>query len=215
MPEYEEGVFSPDELFFDYQVNPRTRTIYLGSHSKDEDEAEAESGPDTGVGWLMAGRLIKAMHVLESDGDEPITILMNTPGGDWHHGMAIYDELRYHRGSHLTIVAYGYARSMSSIILQAADRRILMPSTTLMLHHGLCTHTGVSGTVIAWADHERDVILPLMYEIYQEGMAWAGKKVSIKKVKKICGDADHLFTATEAVERGLADEIFGPKSEPF
>ena len=44
--------------------------------------------------------------------------------------MAIFDAIKICR-SHVTILVYGQAESMSSIILQAADKRIMMPNSTL------------------------------------------------------------------------------------
>ena len=60
---------------------------------------------------------------------------MHSVGGEWSDGMAIYDAISMSR-SYITIIAYGQAESMSSIIFQAADRRLITPNTYFMSHYG-------------------------------------------------------------------------------
>ena len=65
-------------------VDTLNRTIYLGSVPNSEN---IESGVDA----FMAESLIKSIYLLETQNHDPITILMNNPGGDFFHGLAIYD----------------------------------------------------------------------------------------------------------------------------
>lgn len=133
------------DKWFDNNVDIYSRTIFIGSVSKDE---HIESGVDA----FMAESVIKAMHVLESKGSlEPITILMNNPGGDWYHGMAIYDAIKT-SNCHCTIKVYGHAMSMGSIILQAADTRIMMPNSRFMIHYGYNGSSGHTKIFEKWAD---------------------------------------------------------------
>ena len=60
---------------------------------------------------------------------------MQSPGGSWPDGVAVYDSI-IASTSPVTIIAYGYASSMTSVILQAADKRVLMPHTEFMVHFG-------------------------------------------------------------------------------
>ena len=46
---------------------------------------------------------------------------MHSVGGNWNDGMAIFDAIELCQ-SYVTIIVYGQAESMSSIILQAADK---------------------------------------------------------------------------------------------
>jgi ATP-dependent protease ClpP protease subunit len=126
-----------------YDVNLLTREIYLHSHY-------SASGPDeeSGVEFRMATTFVKNLHVLDVSGTGPILIHLQSPGGDWGHGMAIFDAIR-HAESPVVIVAHGEVSSMSGIIFQAADRRIMMPNCELMIHRGFLTLDGVSTTVQA------------------------------------------------------------------
>jgi len=117
------------DRWFDNNLDVDTRTLYMGSIEKDME------GSENGVDNSMAEYFIKGMHVLESKGDKPITIIMNNPGGDWYHGMAIYDSINNSK-CHCTIKVYGHAMSMGSIILQAGHHRIMMPNSRFMIHYG-------------------------------------------------------------------------------
>ncbi len=95
-------------------VDTLNRTIYMGS-------VRGEMGDEPGVDAFMAESVIKAMYLLETLNSDPITILMNNPGGDFFHGLAIYDAIQTAK-SHCTIKVFGHAMSMGSVILQAADK---------------------------------------------------------------------------------------------
>jgi ATP-dependent protease ClpP protease subunit len=138
------------DKWFDLNVDMDHRTIYMGSAGYTYDESE------TGVDHLMAEFFIKGMHALEVKNKKPITILMNNPGGDWYHGMAIYDAIKCSQ-CHCTIRVYGHAMSMGSIILQAADRRIMMPNSRFMIHYGYDGKLGHAKIVYKWADEGKRV----------------------------------------------------------
>jgi len=115
--------------FMDEGLYIPTRTIYIGSTS-------IEEGEESGVDYLMAEKAIKALHILDSSAaEQPITIILNNPGGDVVHGLAIYDAIRHCR-NHVTIKVYGHAMSMGAIILQAADERLMSENSVMMLHYG-------------------------------------------------------------------------------
>ena len=149
--------------WFDHNLDLDSRTIYMGSLGYSYD------GGETGVDHLMTEYFIKGMHLLESRKSEAeIKIPMNNPGGDWYHGMAIYDAIRNSK-CHCTIKVYGHAMSMGSIILQAADHRIMMPNSRFMIHYG---YNGISGhTKIfeKWADEGKRINY-MMENIYLDSL---------------------------------------------
>ena len=138
------------DKWFDLNVDIDTRTIYMGSTGYTGDDSE------TGVDHSMAEYFIKGMHTLESKNNKPILIIMNNPGGDWYHGMAIYDAIKY-SSCECTIKVYGHAMSMGSIILQAADHRIMMPNSRFMIHYGYDGKAGHAKIVYKWADEGKRV----------------------------------------------------------
>ena len=93
-------------------LDVRQREVYLhGTHGAFEE--------DPGVEYRMASTFIKNIRILDSIKNDPILIHMHSIGGSWTDGMAIYDAIQVCK-SHVTVLVYGQAESMSSIILQAA-----------------------------------------------------------------------------------------------
>jgi len=155
------------DKWFHNNVDLTTRTIYMGSIENNE-------GTESGVDAFMAESVIKAMHVLEIKNNDPITILMNNPGGDFFHGLAIYDVIKNAK-SHCTIKVYGYAMSMGSLILQAADHRIMMPNSRFMIHYGYDSKDDNTKNVIRWVDESKR-LCRLMEDIYLDNIIEKGNK---------------------------------------
>lgn len=190
------------DRFYDYGLNVPTRTIYMGSM-----DADLEDGAETGVDYVMAERVIKGLHLLDASSEDPIHIIMNNPGGDEFHGLAIYDCIQACR-SHVTITVFGMAMSMGSIILQAADDRIMSPNSKMMIHYG--TWGGWSNhpkIIYSWAE-EGKRFDKWMVNLYWEKLKVKDPKITKKQVDQIC-NFDKFYTAQEAVEKGLADKVLG------
>lgn len=186
------------DRFYDYDIFPESRTLYMGS-------VTTFDGEETGTDYAMAERLIKGLHVLEhASADKPITIIMNNGGGYVDHGFAIYDAIKA-CSCHVTIKVIGSAQSMGSIILQAADHRIMSPNATFMIHYG---STGLQG-------HTKDVYAQvemvkrqdeLMVDIFMEKIKEKDPTYSRKKFETMI-NFDKYIHAQEALELGLIDEI--------
>ncbi len=169
---------------------------------------------EPGVEYQMSARLIKNLHILaDIDPKRTILIHMKTNGGDWNEGMAIYDAIKY-APNPTVILNYTHARSMSSIILQAVRKRIMMPHSNFMFHEGTMSASGTWKTFTAtaeWAKRDN----PVMLDIYANRMKEKGKfsklpKVDIKKMLQGLMDKkeDVYLTPQQTVEWGLADGIF-------
>lgn len=162
---------------------------------------------ESGVNSLMAERVIKGLHVLDTSApslDKPITIQMNNPGGEVVHGMAIYDAIRLCQ-NHVTVIVYGRAMSMGSIILQAADERIMTENSKFMIHYGYFGLSDHQKTVYQWVDESRK------YDSWMEGMYL--ERIKEKHPLFTHGELekmlnfDTILTAQETVELGLADRV--------
>lgn len=185
------------DKLYDYDLYIPSRTIYMGSCSVDEN---GESGVDA----VMAERVIKALHLLDQK-NEPITIIMNNPGGDWYHGMAIYDAIKECQ-SEVTVKVKGMAMSMGSIILQAADNRVMSPNSRFMIHYGYSGGAVLeSSTSLRWADEEKK-IRQRMEEIYMEKIKEKHPNFPIEKLQSML-NPDTILSADETVGLGLADEV--------
>lgn len=66
--------------------------------------------------------------------DKPVTVFINSPGGEVFEGFAIYNLLRAHKGE-VTVKVVGMAASAASIIAMAGDRVEVARSGFLMIHN--------------------------------------------------------------------------------
>lgn len=179
-----------------------------------EEYHDAETGAEPGVEYMMANRFIKNLNLcMRVNPDTPIVIHMKTCGGMWEEGMAIYDAIKSCPFP-VTILSYTHARSMSSLIFQAANKRVMMPHSTFMFHDGTL---GVDGTVkqVESAVDFNKIATEQMMKIYVDNMKLQGKfsKRSRKFILAWLRDQmdkkeDVYLTASDAVEYGFADQIF-------
>lgn len=192
------------DKFHDYGIYIPKRTIYMGS-----EEFSMDSG-ESGTDGLMTERIIKNLTILESMSSEPITIIMNNIGGDEYHGMGIYDAIKSCK-SHVKIIVIGHAMSMGSIILQAADERVMAPNSRLMIHYGTWNFDGHAKTGQKWAK-EFDKLDDAMEKLYMEKILVKDPEFPIQRLKKWL-DHDTFMTAQECVDVGLADKVLGDEDE--
>lgn len=177
-----------------------SRLIWIGS-----EEHNMEHG-ESGVDGALAERTIKNLHILESISQEPIMIVMNNIGGDEYHCMAIIDAIKACK-SHITIKVFGNAASAGSLILQAADERIMAPLSVQMIHYGTFGFDGHSKDFQKWAT-EGDRLDNWMEQYYLAKIRQKHPTFPLKKLKEML-DHDTFLTAAESVELGLADKILG------
>jgi ATP-dependent Clp protease protease subunit len=168
-----------------YGLDLKNRELYLHGYIGNTDE-------DPGVEYRMAAQFYKNIRLLDSISNDPIIIHMFSVGGEWDAGMAIYDSIIL-SNSYVTIIAYGQASSMSSIILQAADKRVMTPNAHFMLHYGSvdCGGDHLSAHNYAKVDKKNT---ETMISIYSDGC-----------LKRKLKDGDWYLDANEAIYYGFAD----------
>lgn len=193
------------DRFFEYGIDLSTKTLYMGSEVYDE------NGNEAGVDHSMASKVIKGLHILDNTKKElPLTIIMNNPGGDVLHGMAIYDAIKA-CSSQIVIKAFGQAMSMGSIILQAADQRILSPNSKFMIHYGYDGHSSNHPKIIEKWVEEGKKSSKDMEQLYLEKIREKHPDFKLQRLQKML-DFDTILNAEEAVDLGLADAILGEES---
>jgi len=192
-----------------HQVNYHTREIYLHSPHMNFDE-------EPGVDYRMATNFYKNLHILEHQSKKPIIVHMHSIGGCWSDGVAIYDSIA-NCSCHVVVIAYAQAASMSAIILQAADLRLMTPNCEFMIHYG---HTGFSGTSIevssaAQADARgRRLMLDILATKAIDGEICKSKNYSMSRTRsfidrKMKDKSDWYLNSQESIEYGFADSIYG------
>src|SRR5205814_7699585 len=149
---------------------------------------------------------IERLRDLANDNNRPITLYINSAGGNVTDGLAIHDSIReiVSRGIEVTIVVQGMAYSMGSVVLQAASpgRRLSYPHSWIMIHEP-AKWAGWQSTSAA-AQH-LDRLKQMQSQIYQILAARSGKP--LQKIIRDTKRTDFYLDAKKAVEYGLIDGI--------
>jgi len=199
----------------EHDLDPIGFQIYLVGR-EEGNISEMESG-EPGVEFRMANRFIKNLDILTNiDPVKPIIVTLKTCGGDVNEGMAIYDAIMA-APNPVTMVNYTHARSMSSIILQAANKRIMMPNSYFMFHEGDVETGGTVKQFRSYADFTKKTFDIAMYSIYADRMKhtpgslvekWNESRIHKWLKEQIDSKEDVYLTADETVQWGFADEVF-------
>jgi ATP-dependent Clp protease, protease subunit len=153
-----------------------------------------------------ARAVIERLRELASENRRPITLYVNSAGGNVTDGLAIHDTIRHlvSLGQEVTIVVQGMAYSMGSVVLQAASpgRRLAFPHSWIMIHEP-AKWAGWQSTSAA-AQH-LDRLKQMQAQIYRILAARSGRPLSriIRDTKR----TDLYLDATKARDYGLIDLI--------
>ncbi len=157
----------------------------------------------------LSEKVLSQIVLLEQEGGElPITVFINSPGGEIFSGFAIFDMLKFVSCPVTTIVT-GFAASMGSVLSLAADkgRRFAMPQSKIMIHQPLLM--GYQGRASECEIQAREILKTRdhLVSLYSDQ---TGK--SHDDIKKAL-DRDNWFTAKEALDYGLLDKVVHSRSE--
>lgn len=198
----------------DYGVNEHAFETYLTGIPKYY-SADDVVPLETGVEFQMASRFLINMRSLSLlDSARPILVHMKTCGGIWEEGMAIHNVVDTCPNP-VTILSYTHARSMSSLVLQAADKRVLMPDSYFMFHLGTLELSGTVKKVMTEVEFIKNVSEPRMMEIYSERLKESNmyQRWSLERIKEMLEarmdkKEDVFLTPHNAVKEGFADMVF-------
>lgn len=153
-----------------------------------------------------ARQVIERLRELANDSTRPMTLYINSAGGNVTDGLAIHDSIReiVRRGIEVTIVVQGMAYSMGSVVLQAASagRRLAQPHAWIMIHEP-AKWAGWQSTSAA-AQH-LDRLKQMQAQIYQILATRSGKP--LQKIIRDTKRTDLYLDAKKALEYGLIDGI--------
>ena len=200
------------DALHDRGIDEQRREIWLTS----EPDLHDDDWSELGVEHSMTTKFIKNIRLLGKPKSKPILIHLKSMGGEYQEGMAIFDSLMA-CPCDTTILSYTHARSMSSIILQAADNRVLMPNSYVLIHRGSIFLGGEVKAVMSNIDYEKKICLPTMFSIYAhrmtttKGSRFFGEPMNkaVSELRKRMNEhGDVFFTPGAAIEFGLADSVF-------
>ncbi len=198
-----------EESLHNYWIDVEARDLWLRGMDADPIELDTD---ETGIEFMSATRTNMNLNLLRQESNDPVIVHMQTCGGAFIEGISIYDTIRS-MPYFVTIISYTHARSMSSIVLQAGDLRLLAPNSYFLLHEGLLEVGGEYRTVLSNVEQSK-LDNELMYKIYIARMKESKKfgRMSISKIRKYLINAldehrDVFLNPQEAITWGFADGI--------
>ena len=169
-----------------YSLLLKERIIFLGTPIFDQ----------------VANAIIAQLLFLErEDPDRDISIYINSPGGEVHAGLAIYDAMRLNRCDVATYCV-GLCASMATVLLSSGTpgKRYAMPNSTIHMHQVMGGARG-QATDIEIEARETLRVNDLLRRILADNTG--------QDPERIRRDFDRNFymTAQAAKEYGMIDEI--------
>ncbi|MFC0004806.1 ClpP family protease [Micromonospora siamensis] len=164
----------------------RERIVFLGTEVTDDSANQ-----------ICAQILLLAAE----DSDRDITLYINSPGGSVTAGMAVYDTMRYVKNDVATL-ALGLAGSMGQFLLCAgtAGKRYALPHSRILMHQP----SGGFGGTVADINIQAENMLHVKRTMQELIARHSGR--TVEEIKRDW-DRDRWFTAEEAREYGLIDQV--------
>lgn len=156
-------------------------------------------GEDFWGDGVSAKRISAALRNIGTD--NPVTVSINSPGGDVFEGLAIYSLLAEHRGP-VTVKVLGLAASAASVIAMAGDTVQIAKAGFFMIHNSWTLAAGdrhFLREVGDWLEPFDDA----MAGIYEERTG-AAKSDLITMM-----DRESWINGEASITQGFADEYLG------
>ena len=156
----------------------------------------------------LANLACSQLLILEADDPvRDITLYINSPGGSVDAGFAVYDTMRF-LSCDVATVALGLAASMGQFLLCAGTpgKRYALRHSRILMHQPLGELQGAATDLLVHAG-QFAYLRRLMAERLAEHTG--------RSVERITADfdRDRWFTATEAREYGMVDEVLEHRSQ--
>lgn len=178
------------------ETTPDARTLYLEGAIAEESWFEDDVTPHLFKADLMAG-------------SGPITVWINSPGGDCIAASQIYNMLMDYPGD-VTVKVDGVAASAASVIAMAGSRVCMSPTSLMMIHNPLTVAMGDST--------EMRKAIQLLDEVKESIINAYAIKTSLPRDQlSTLMDAETWMNANKACELGFCDEIMftdGQQTQP-
>jgi ATP-dependent Clp protease, protease subunit len=159
------------------------------------------------VNNVMAERICMNLYALAQASNDPITVIISSPGGHVESGDMIHDTIKFIK-PRVRVLGSGWVASAGALVYIAADKqdRYVLPNTRFLLHG---PSGGVGGKVTDIAIQAKEMMI--MKDRLNKLIADAtGQKV--EKVEKDT-DRDFWLSAQEAIDYGLATKMITKMSE--
>ena len=154
------------------------------------------------INWSSASRVMMQMLYLDHQRKgQDINFYINSPGGAVDDTLALYDTMRF-LASPVSTYCIGRAYSGGSLLLCAGTegKRYILPHAKVMIHQ---PYGGIYGQA-ADVEIQAEQIIKSKRQLNEILAKHTGK--SVEQIQED-GERDKYFSATEAKEYGLVDEV--------
>jgi ATP-dependent Clp protease protease subunit len=175
-----------------FQQLLRKRIVFLGDAIDDK----------------VAGAVCAQLLLLAEDSDKDIAVYINSPGGSVTAGLAIYDTMQY-VPCDVSTVCIGLAASMGQFLLCAGapGKRFALPHSRVMMHQPLGQFQGQAADIAIQAEQ-----IIYMKRMMAERIAQHTGQ-TVERIEED-SDRDRWFTAEEAKDYGLVDQVISRTAVP-
>lgn len=150
-----------------------------------------------GATWDGEGVTAKRISAaLRAIGEQEVTVNVNSPGGDFFEGVAIYNLLRAHKAK-VTVNVMGLAASAASVIAMAGDEIRMGEGASIMIHNAWVVAMGNRHDLIE-ASEFLEPFDSSMRDLYA-----ARTGMDAKKIEKMMDD-ETFISAAQAIKDGFA-----------
>lgn len=149
----------------------------------------------------LAGDVAKRLIALSGESNDPITMLVSSPGGHVESGDVIHDIIRFIEAP-VNMVGSGWVGSAAVNVYLSVpkERRFCLPNTRFLIHQ---PSGGVGGQASDIAIQAREIIR------IRERIAKVISKETGQPLERVVNDIDrdYWMSSAEAVEYGLVSKV--------
>jgi ATP-dependent Clp protease protease subunit len=164
----------------------RERIVFLGS------------ALDDSVANLIVAQLL---HLEGEDTEKPISLYINSPGGDMLALFAVYDAMQF-LAAPVHTVCVGQAASAASVLLAAGEpgHRTALPNARVLIHQ---PHGGAQGQ-----SSDMEIAVKEMIELRERMVNVLVERTGQPRERVVADmDRDFILRGEDAVKYGMVDEI--------
>ena len=159
------------------------------------------------IDMRLAERVTAQLTALAAESDDPIRVIINSPGGHVESGDTIHDMIRF-CGPTVKVIGTGWVASAGAHIFLGAtkENRLCLPNTRFLLHQPAGGARGQASDI----EIEAHEILKMRARLIREISVETGQPY-----EKVVADTERNFWmgAEEAVKYGLVGKVVNHASE--
>lgn len=162
---------------------------------------------ESGVGWFGDTYTGDATFRQELSQCGPVTVYINSPGGDVFAGAAMYSALLEHP-HRVTVKIMGLAASAASVVAMAGDQVLISPAGYMMIHD--------PWAYVAGNAREMEKEAQILREI-GDGIAQAYQRKTgrpLEEIRQLLAEETYM-NAQSAIEMGFADGLWDEDRKAF